>query len=105
MCRIIVAAALSAVSVFFAAEGDAATIGGCKFNTATHQFRGTLSEQAKCLLRKVKPKGAGATVQPIPDWLNAHMGAEVTFTKAKLETYLHDKGIDAADVAVDSQSA
>ena len=99
MCRTIMAVALSASAIFFSAIGNAATIGGCKFDTATHQFKGSLPEQAKCLLRKVKPKGSGATVQPIPDWLDAHVGTPVTFTKDKLEKYLQDNGIAAADIA------
>ncbi len=99
MRRILAGVLVAAMPFFFPGGGHAKTIGGCKFNTATHQFKGTLQEQATCLLRTVKPKGAGATVQPIPDWLNTHIGEPVSFTKAGLEKYLSEHDIAASDLA------
>lgn len=73
-------------------------IGGCKFNTTTHQFKGTKFEQLECLLRKIKTKGTGATVQDIPDWLDMHVGMPVTFTADQFENYMKTNGIDASDI-------
>jgi hypothetical protein len=98
--RIVAAAVAYAGVVVCSALANAASIGGCKFDTVTHQFKGGLSEQAECLLRKVKPKGSGATNQPIPGWLNAHIGTLVTFTKASLGRYLTDNGIATTDITV-----
>lgn len=80
-------------------------LGGCAFDPRVMAFAGTPVEQARCLLRQVRPKGAGAISQPLPPWLAARMGEAVTVTPAGLESYLRRNGIDPGDVATSSAGA
>ena len=61
-------------------------------------FPGTDAEQASCLLRKVKPKGTGATVQPMPAWLVDNVGKPVPLSRAQLDRYLGRHGISAGEL-------
>lgn len=74
--------------------GHAAIIGGCKFNTETLQFQGNAVEQANCLLRAVKKKGAGATPQPMPEWITSNVGQSVSLSVDQLNKYLAAKQIE-----------
>ncbi|MDR4306624.1 hypothetical protein IHQ68_08340 [Chelatococcus sambhunathii] len=82
------------------AGGEAAPIGGCAFDAQTQSFKGAAVAQATCLLRKVKPKGSGATVQPIPDWLKSNVDQPVTVDREKLKAYLSARQINAKDVGL-----
>ncbi|MFZ5637920.1 MAG: hypothetical protein ACOY82_15170 [Pseudomonadota bacterium] len=73
-------------------------LGGCRFDTAALRFAGTPQEQATCLLRRVKPKGGGAVVQPIPPWLLARVGKPVDLELERVRRYLDLNGIDSADL-------
>ena len=80
-------------------------LGGCAFDPGAMAFTGTSVEQARCLLRQVRPRGVGATPQPLPSWLAARVGQVVTVTPAGLESYLRRNGIDPGDVAAASAGA
>lgn len=80
-------------------------LGGCAFDPRSLAFAGTPVEQARCLLRRVKPQGAGATSQPLPSWIAARVGQAVTVTPAGLESYLRQMAIDPGDVATSSAGA
>ncbi|PZR90891.1 MAG: hypothetical protein DI537_17600 [Stutzerimonas stutzeri] len=77
---------------------NADIIGGCQYDTAAQQFRGKPIEQAGCLLRAVKKKGAGAVPQPLPEWINSNVGQPVSLTPEQLGRYLAAQGIDAKDI-------
>lgn len=81
-----------------AAPSHAAVHGGCRFNSETHRFAGTVAETTVCLLRKVKPKGTGATAQSVPAWLLERVTKPVPFTGPQLKAYLQAHGILAADL-------
>lgn len=99
MTRFAVQIFLSLCFVSLAASGvRAAEFGGCRFNSQTLQFKGTLSEQTACLLRKVRPKGSGADPQPIPAWLTDHVGKPAGLSAGKVIAYLNQRGIAEADV-------
>lgn len=80
------------VSSFGPAAG-AAQFGGCKFNTANGQFAGSTADQLRCLLKRVRVKGAGADVQPIPAWLQSNAGKPVSITPERLGAFLQQRGI------------
>ena len=73
-------------------------IGGCRFDRSALAFPGTDAEQASCLLRKVKAKGTGATVQPMPAWLVDNVGKPVPLSRAQLDRYLGRHGISASEL-------
>jgi len=62
--RPLTVASISAV-ILLAAPASAEVVGGCKFDRDTLTFAGTPVEQATCLLRKVKLRGAKED-QPLP---------------------------------------
>ena len=81
-----------------AAASGSRGIGGCRFDRSALAFPGTDAEQASCLLRKVKAKGAGATVQPMPAWLVDNVGKPVPLSRAQLDRYLGRHGISASEL-------
>lgn len=72
-------------------------LGGCAFNVDASAFAGTTIEQTSCLLRRVRPRGTGATVQPVPAWLAAHVGR--TTSLPGFDRYLAAHGIARGDIA------
>lgn len=90
-----------AAAMLAAMPAHAVVYGGCKFDSQTLRFAGTVAETTGCLLRKVRPKGAGADVQPVPDWLAARVTKAVPFSAAQLKAYLAANNINAADVGGD----
>lgn len=75
-----------------------ATIGFCKFDRDALSFRGTDAEQAACLLRKVRKRGAGSDPQPIPQWLLDRIGRPVGLTAQAVIDYLSAKEISTDDI-------
>jgi hypothetical protein len=99
--RIVGSIAMAAIAGLSSAPLSAlagTALGGCRFDTTTLRFAGTPQEQTTCLLRKVKPKGSGASVQPIPSWLLARVGKPVDLEVAQVRRYLERNGIDSADL-------
>lgn len=72
----------------------AAELGGCGYNTQTHQFRGNSAEQLSCLLKKVRAKGSGADTQKVPLWLLANVTKVVDITEGSFERYLKRESIN-----------
>lgn len=91
-------AAVLAAATFYPVPARAESFGGCGFNSQTLRFAGTVAETTACLLRKVKPKGTGASAQPVPAWLAERVTRPVAFTAPKLRAYLQSRGIDPADL-------
>lgn len=97
---------LAVAIMFVGADADAKPkkwvtpepFGGCKFYKLTLDFEGDAAKQTACLLKKVKEQGSGADRQPIPDWLNAHVGKPIDMSDQKLLQYLAKQRIDAVDV-------
>lgn len=81
-----------------ATPAEAAEYGGCRFNSQTHRFAGTVAETTACLLKKVNPGGNGAVSQPVPQWLLERVAKPVSFTAARLSAYLAARSISAADL-------
>jgi len=96
-CQMAWAIAL-AVALFSQPTVAAPTIGGCSFDPATRNFAGTVEQQSICLLRKVKPKGSGATAQSVPTWLLQRIDHPITLTVAQVQAYLDRNRISSADV-------
>lgn len=74
------------------------TIGGCQFDPIKMSFAGTPEEQATCLLRKVKQKGGGATIQTIPPWLLQRVGKPVSLKVKQVQLYLDKNQISSTDL-------
>lgn len=75
---------------------QAAEFGGCRFDSNAGQFRGNKGQQLDCLLKRVRPRGAGADVQPIPAWLGAKVWTTFVPTTAQLNAALQAAGADAS---------
>ncbi len=70
-------------------SADAAQQARCPFDTAALTFDGSLSEQARCLLRPVRPFGhLGPTLEALPAPLSNLVGQSVTVAKADLRSFL-----------------
>lgn len=88
-----------AVSAALAQNASAVpAIGGCRFEPDRMQFAGSPQQQATCLLRKVKPKGSGAIVQPVPPWLLQRIGNPVSFKAEQVRQFLDQHGIEGAEL-------
>lgn len=85
-----VAAAASAV---ISNPATAQSYGGCGFNKVTLQFAGTVEQTARCLLRKVRPQGAGADAQSVPAELLARVTRPIAVSAAQMSSYLRAHGI------------
>lgn len=71
----------------------------CKFDTATFSFTGTPLEQARCLLRRVKPLGnVDDTAAVLPSILETLIGSPTDISSASLATFLRNEGISEEDV-------
>lgn len=81
------------------AASAAEPIGGCRFDSASLRFAGSVQETADCLLRKVRPRGAGGDPQPVPAWLSARLLTPVAINAAQLQAYLAAQTIDVADLS------
>jgi hypothetical protein len=88
-------ALMLAAGSLFCQAANAQVYGGCRFDKATLRFAGTVEETTRCLLRKVKAKGAGATAQSVPQALLDWVTRPVNITAAQLTAYL--SGQDIAD--------
>jgi len=78
-------------------SANAAIVGPCKFDTQKLAFAGTASEQASCLLRKVRILG---NVDPTPRELPVHLrlliGQPISIPKARLRKVIADRGLTEA---------
>src|SRR4051794_35816548 len=71
----------------------------CKFDPASLQFVGTPIEQARCLLRHVKPGGIlDGELEKLPNPLEKLVGREVKIKKDRLRTYLKKNNIDESTI-------
>lgn len=71
----------------------------CRFDTNTLSFPGTPLEQARCLLRPVKPHGElGAALTHLPAPLENLIGQPVKIDLAALQKYLRVHGIAETDI-------
>ena len=86
------------LTAFLATPTLSADLGLCKFSTETMQFRGTTVDQTNCLLRKVKPQGAGSTAQKIPKWLLDNVGRDTSITPKQMSTFLITNRIQPSHV-------
>jgi hypothetical protein len=99
MLRFAIALGLSAlVSGPFVRPALAAKAGLCGFDPKQLSFDGTPDVQAACLLRRVRPQGAGSDPQPIPDWLSQRVAKKVEIGPAALNKYLAGQKITADKV-------
>lgn len=74
-------------------------VGGCRFDTQRMQFFGNPAAQTRCLLKRVKTKGAGADVQNIPAWLSDRVGAPTGPLASKIISYLQRSSIDSSTLS------
>jgi hypothetical protein len=80
---------------------DASVKGLCKFDTGSLRFKGTAAEQTACLMRFVRFKGTGSTVQDIPEVLLSRVGTDTTISADQLKTCLAAANVDLAQVGGD----
>jgi hypothetical protein len=91
------------LSIFIASTAQAQAknevVGTCKYDRDKLTFAGSELEQAKCLLRKVKPRGhLAAVVDKLPYPLEYIIDHPVAIDKSLLRAYLKKQGIKEADV-------
>lgn len=79
---------------------NAQILGGCKFDSQTLAFAGSVDEQLQCLLKKIKPKGAGANLQIIPEWLKNNASKPVEIKEKQIINYLNSKQISLSEISV-----
>jgi hypothetical protein len=79
-------------------SAEASLKGLCKFDTSSLRFKGTPAEQTICLMRFVKFKGAGSTIQPIPDILQSRVGTATDITIDQLKGCLTAANVELASV-------
>ena len=100
---------VSIVAIFgimlVAAPAGAEDFGGCRFNTASEQFAGDQAVQMRCLLKRVRPRGAGADVQAVPPWLSANVWRTPQVSPDALRAYLQSRNLLAALTASGSLAA
>lgn len=71
----------------------------CKFNTGSFSFDGTPVEQARCLLRTVRPLGnVGDSAAILPAILDGLIGTSTDISMASLTAFLASEGISADDI-------
>jgi hypothetical protein len=71
-------------------------LGGCRFNVARQQFAGDAAAQLRCLLKRVKVKGAGADVQAIPVWLTDNVWQATRISPERLQRHLDDRQLSSS---------
>lgn len=82
-------------------SAEASIKGLCRFDTTILRFQGTAKEQTQCLMRFVKYKGTGSTVQTIPEVLLSRVGNPTDITIAQLKSCLSNAGIALSEVSGD----
>lgn len=96
------ASAVVAIAFFIgsvpAVVASAEPVGPCGFDTAKVKFADNAANEARCLLRKVRPKDWSSDDQVIPQWLLTNVGEPVGITALELSGYLSTRGIDPQDV-------
>jgi hypothetical protein len=71
----------------------------CKFDPNSLQFSGTPREQARCLLRPVKPRGVlGARLERLPKPLDKLIGEKVKIKKESLKKFLLANKISESEI-------
>lgn len=74
-------------------------VGICEFDTSKLSFRGSATDQAKCLLRPVKIRGAiGETLGELPANLSKLVGKPVQVSRDAIRSHLTTSGLTEADV-------
>jgi hypothetical protein len=82
-----------------AAPGSAQPVGRCGFNRTTSSFRGTATEQAKCLLAPVRKFGnLGLALDALPPVLGMRIGTVPRIDHTKLTAALARAGVVAGDL-------
>ncbi|PWW01845.1 hypothetical protein DFR52_102509 [Hoeflea marina] len=88
---------LLAVFLMLCGDAGAATMGKCRFDTDPRSFAGTASEQASCLMRKVRPLGnVAAEPAVLPANLAALVGQPTGISKARMRSEIAALGFDEA---------
>jgi hypothetical protein len=71
----------------------------CKFDEKTLQFAGSPQQQARCLLRPVKPRGVlGTELKKLPKPLDKIVGAPVKIKKEDFRKYLAQNNIVETEI-------
>jgi hypothetical protein len=71
----------------------------CRFEPQVLQFNGAPVEQARCLLRPVRPRGIlGEPLKKLPKVLEKHIGKRTKISKLKLAAYLRANNIKETDL-------
>lgn len=89
-------AALSLL-LFSAASAIAAPV-ACPFSYWKASFKGSPTVQATCLLRPVLQFANLGVQQPLPDFLQQHVGKPIAISAAQLRRYLADEDISQIDL-------
>ncbi|MCR9136247.1 MAG: 3D domain-containing protein [Alphaproteobacteria bacterium] len=91
-----------AVLSSFSDLGIAHSSDHCDFDGVTMSFKGTPSEQARCLLTPVgKYAHLGETLSQLPPTLAALLGTDVELSASKLDSYREAHGFEAAQLGGD----
>lgn len=91
---LLAAGGLSAAFTLLAYPAAGAVVGSCKFDTEKLSYAGQPLDQARCLLRPVAKWGqVSPTPVTLPATLASTIGAAPTLGKAKLASYLAQKGL------------
>ena len=77
----------------------AATLGPCSFDSKALRFAGTAAQTAECLLKRVRAKGGGSDLQPIPDWLSQRVLQPFPFNAEQVGRYLTAQGISSSEIS------
>lgn len=74
-------------------------VGRCGFDRATLSFRGTASDQAKCLLAPVRKFGSlGPALDTLPPVRSKRIGTGLRIDRAKFAAALANAGVDAGNL-------
>ncbi len=95
MKAVVLAAAL--MLAVAAPDAEAAKVGLCQFDTTTLEFSGDAASQTNCLLRFVKFKATGSTVQTVPDAISKRVWKPVDLSLTMLRACMTKKGLLEAD--------
>ena len=96
--RFVLCACAATVVAIVPMPTHAQSIGGCRFDTGTLRFAGTVQQTAACLLQKVRKRGSGSDAQEVPGWLQERMMTPVGFTAAQLQALAASRGVELAEV-------
>jgi len=71
----------------------------CQFVDTLYRFIGNPVEQAKCLLRPVRPYGnLGDKLEMLPEVLEKNIGQPFHLSRSQIEKYLRQKSIQMSDI-------